>query len=76
MKVSDLLFNDWNPKDNEKDLADIDPIVRNALNFVAVETAEDVLNVALNHPKELDPTIIKDIPADARRTARKNYIQQ
>ena len=64
------------PKDNEKDLADIDPVVRNALNFIAVQTADEVLEVALCRQQQLDPAIIKDIPADTRRKARKNYIQQ
>ena len=35
------------PKDNEKDLEDIDPVVRDALNFVFCEKAEDALKVAL-----------------------------
>ena len=35
------------PKDNEKDLEDIDPIVREELNFVFCEKAEDALKVAL-----------------------------
>ncbi|MBQ3251838.1 MAG: endopeptidase La [Oscillospiraceae bacterium] len=64
------------PKDNEKDLADIDPIVRNALNFIAVSHVNEVLDVALNRVNELDPSIIKDIPQEARRKARNNYIQQ
>ena len=64
------------PKDNEKDLADIDPIVKNALNFVAVQSAEEVLDVALNRGNDLDPTILKDIHVDIRQKAKKNYIQQ
>ena len=64
------------PKDNEKDLADIDPIVRNALNFLAVESADEVLDAALNRPAELDPSILKDLPADVHRKAQKNYIRQ
>ena len=64
------------PKDNEKDLADIDPIVRNALNFVAVQTAQEVLDVALNKPNAIDPTILKDIPAESHSKNRRSYIQQ
>ena len=64
------------PRDNEKDLADIDPIVRNALNFVIVATAEEVLSTALNDTQELDPNILKEIPAGACRKTTKNYIQQ
>ena len=64
------------PKDNEKDLFDIDPIVRNALNFIAVKTADEVLDVALVSADGMDPAILKDIPTDAHRKTRKNYIQQ
>ena len=64
------------PKDNEKDLADIDPIVRNALNFVAVQTAQEVLDVALNKPNAIDPAILKDIPAESHSKNRRSYIQQ
>ena len=36
------------PKANEKDLSDIDPTVRKALNFVVAETVDTVLDTALN----------------------------
>jgi len=64
------------PKDNEKDLEDIDPIVRNALNFISVTHVDEVLDIALNRPKAIDPTILKDIPQDNRRKTRSNCIQQ
>jgi ATP-dependent Lon protease len=64
------------PKDNVKDLVDIDPVVRDALNFVSVETAQEVLDVALNPKGSMDPAILKDIPADSCRKGRRNYIQQ
>ena len=64
------------PKDNEKDLADIDPIVRNALSFIAVEDVREVLDAALNRPVEFGPAILKDIPSNTKQKARKNYIQQ
>mgnify|MGYP002869722138 CR=1 FL=1 len=35
------------PKENEKDLADIDPTVRKALTFVTVDHADAVLEAAL-----------------------------
>ena len=38
------------PKDNERDLEEIDQNVRNALNFVVAETVDTVLNTALNRP--------------------------
>ena len=64
------------PKDNEKDLADIDPIVRNALNFISVSHVDEVLGYALCRAASMDPTILKDIPADSRRKTRNNCIQQ
>ena len=64
------------PKDNVKDLADIDPIVRNALTFVSVETAQEVLDVALNPKDNIDPAILKDIPKESCLKSRRNYIQQ
>ena len=42
------------PKDNERDLEEIDQIVRNSLNFVTAQTVETVLNTALNLGKNLD----------------------
>lgn len=40
------------PAENESDLADIDPSVRNALNFIAVRRAESVLEAALCREEE------------------------
>ncbi len=64
------------PKDNERDLEEIDPLVRKALNFVTVETADAVLNVALNRKTELNPTILSDIPEDLKNKAQKPSIRQ
>ena len=64
------------PKDNERDLEEIDPLVRKALNFVTVETADAVLNVALNRKTELNPTILSDIPEDLKSKAQKPSIRQ
>ena len=64
------------PKDNERDLEEIDQSVRNALNFVIAETVDTVLNTALNRPGEAMPTILKDIPSDVAQKPRKAVIQQ
>lgn len=64
------------PKDNERDLEEIDPLVRKALNFVTVETADAVLNVALNRKTELNPTILSDIPEELKNKAQKPSIRQ
>ena len=64
------------PKDNEKDLEEIDPIVRNALAFVVAENVETVLATALNTPVESIPAILTDIPEEVRKQSRKPRIQQ
>ena len=64
------------PKDNERDLEEIDQTVRNALNFVIAETVDTVLTTALNKKSEAVPTILKDIPSDVTNKNRKAVIQQ
>lgn len=64
------------PKDNERDLQEIDPTVRNALNFVSAQSIETVLNTALNHKAEIVPTILQDIPEDVKSMSRKPIIRQ
>ena len=53
------------PKDNERDLAEIDQTVRKALNFVIADTVDTVLDTALNRPVKAVPTILGAIPDDA-----------
>ena len=64
------------PKDNERDLADIDQTVRNSLNFVVAQTIDTVLNTALNKISEVVPTILSDIPEDIKAKSRKPVIRQ
>ena len=64
------------PKDNEKDLQDIDPTVRCALNFVSAQTVDTVLDTALNRKIEIVPTILQDIPNDVKNRPRKPGIRQ
>ena len=64
------------PKDNERDLEEIDQTVRNALHFVIAETVDTVLDTALNKKAEAMPTILKDIPTDMAQKPRKAVIQQ
>ncbi len=64
------------PKDNERDLAEIDQTVRNALNFVTAQTVDTVLATALNRKTELLPTILSDIPEDVKAKSRKPVIRQ
>ena len=64
------------PKDNERDLEEIDQTVRRALNFVVASHIDTVLETALNHKTEISATILSDIPAEVKSKARKPSIRQ
>ena len=64
------------PKDNERDLEEIDQTVRRQLNFISAQSVETVLDAALNRPVELDPTILSDLPKDAKTRSRKPELRQ
>ncbi|MBO5952625.1 MAG: endopeptidase La [Oscillospiraceae bacterium] len=64
------------PKDNERDLAEIDPTVRKALNFITAQSVDTVLDAALNRRPEIVPTILSDIPGEVRSKSRKPGIRQ
>ena len=64
------------PKDNERDLEEIDQTVRNSLNFVTAQSIDTVLNTALNRKTEVMPTILQDIPENVKIKSRKPRIQQ
>ena len=66
------------PKDNEKDLEEIDQTVRKALNFISVQSVNAVLDVALNREKTEPsvPTILNKLPEDVRSKPRKPGIRQ
>ena len=64
------------PKANERDLQEIDPIVRNALHFVSAEHIDTVLQTALNKKTEMTPGILSDIPDEVRQLSRKPGIRQ
>lgn len=64
------------PKANERDLEQIDPIVRNALNFITAQTIDTVLDSALNRKAEMLPTVLQDIPDEVKQRNRKVQIQQ
>ncbi len=64
------------PKDNERDLADIDQTVRSALNFVTVQTVDTVLETALNKVTEVVPSILTDIPEDIKAKGHAPVIRQ
>ena len=65
------------PKDNERDLADIDPVVRNSLNFITAQTVDTVLDAALNRKADsFAPGLLNPIPDDVKKTSRKPDIRQ
>ena len=65
------------PKDNERDLADIDPVVRNSLNFITAQTVDTVLDAALNCKADsFAPGLLNPIPDDVKKTSRKPDIRQ
>ena len=65
------------PKANERDLADIDPLVRKSLNFVTAQTVDAVLDVALNRKaEEMIPAILNKIPEDVKGKSQKPGLRQ
>ena len=64
------------PKDNERDLAEIDQTVRAGLRFVVASTIDTVLDTALNRAPAIDATILSDIPGEVKSKARKPSIRQ
>ena len=64
------------PKDNERDLEEIDQTVRRQLNFISAQTVDTVLDAALNRQTEMSPTILGDLPGDVKAKVRKNELRQ
>jgi len=64
------------PKDNEKDLEEIDQTVRRALKFVLASHVDTVLETALNRKSEMGAGILADIPEEVKNKARKPPIRQ
>ena len=64
------------PKDNERDLAEIDQTVRNSLHFVIAQSIDTVLENALNKVSDTVPGILADIPEEVKNKARKPMIRQ
>ena len=54
------------PKDNERDLQQIDQTVRSQLNFITAQTVDTVLDAALNKSVTIDPQIL-NIPSEKKR---------
>lgn len=64
------------PKDNERDLEEIDQTVRKALNFVTAQTVDTVLDVALNRSTSFVPGILPDIASEIQNKNRNQKLRQ
>ena len=64
------------PKDNERDLEEIDQTVRNSLNFVVAQSIDTVLETALNRQTEMYAPIYSNIPADLKAKKTNPTIRQ
>ncbi len=64
------------PADNERDLAQIDPVVRKSLNFITAQTVDTVLDAALNRTQQMMPTVIGPVAEDVKSKARKPELRQ
>ena len=64
------------PKDNERDLEQIDKTVRSSLNFVTAQTIDTVLVTALNQTTELISPVIHELSGDAKPKSHKPVIHQ
>ena len=64
------------PKDNERDLEEIDQTVRRQLNFISAQTVDTVLDAALNRQRDMTPTILGNLPEDVKAKATKPSLRQ
>ena len=64
------------PKDNERDLEEIDQTVRRQLHFITAQTVDTVLEAALNRTSDVRPGILGEIPGDVAVKSRKPELRQ
>ena len=64
------------PKDNERDLEEIDQTVRSALNFVTAQSIETVLATALNRKATLSAPMLPELPGEGKPKSHKPDIRQ
>lgn len=64
------------PKDNERDLEEIDQTVRRQLNFISAQTVDTVLEAALNRRHDLAPTILGNLPEEIKNKSNKPSLRQ
>lgn len=64
------------PKDNERDLEEIDQTVRKSLNFITAQTIETVLDAALNRHKDLGTVLLPEMPKGRKNCTPQTEIRQ
>ena len=64
------------PRDNLRDLEEIDPLVREKLTFVPAETAETVLETALNPLQKQTVPVLGELPVEALSHSHQADIRQ
>lgn len=65
------------PKDNERDLEEIDQMVRRQLNFISAQSVETVLDAALNRPAESVQGILPTgLPEEVGTRVRRSELRQ
>ena len=64
------------PKDNERDLEEIDQSVRKQLNFIVCQSVDSVLDAALNRVGEMPHALLTALPEDVKTKSRKPEIRQ
>ena len=64
------------PKDNERDLEEIDQTVRASLNFVTALNIETVLETALNRKTALTAPVLPELSGDVKSKSHKPDIRQ
>ncbi|MGM9660319.1 MAG: endopeptidase La [Faecousia sp.] len=64
------------PKDNERDLEEIDQTVRRQLTFISAQTVDTVLEAALNRQTECAPAMLTELPGEITVRPRKPELRQ
>ena len=64
------------PADNERDLRNIDPVVRDQLTFVTAHSVDTVLETALCKPREQVAPMLGPIPEESKSKSRKPALRQ
>ena len=64
------------PEDNQRDLEEIDPVVRKALTFVTAKTMDTVLETALVTNGDLISSLLGELPVDVKARHRGSPLHQ